>query len=108
MAKQFKNVNAVYTGGGIWLFYGQYGKDYFLAGDEGDVTLLDSDPSDLDESLYAEWQEKHLIAYLDGEERVTFCDKLAERLLRQVSGDHRGGITDEEIKHYKSFWRLPM
>ena len=106
----FKNVNAVYTGGGIWLFHGQLTSgEHFLTDDEGDVLILNESPADFDESLFVEWQDAHKVReLLDESERVTFCDRLADRLLRHNKTDDLGGITDREIKAYKNYWRKPM
>ena len=55
-----KSANAVYTGGGIWVFYGELEDgNFFLTDNDGYVALVDSDPSDFDESLYYDWQEEH-------------------------------------------------
>ena len=105
---KFKHVTAVYTGGNIWLFYGEVNGAYFLCDDDGCVQILTESPEDFDESLFWEWQKAHMIAELDGTDRTTFCDKLADRLLRNVSGDNHGGISDDEIRAYKNYWRLPL
>ena len=107
---RFKNVNAVYTGGGIWLMYGelQTKGEYFLVDDEGAVLILDASPENMDESLYTEWQNEHKVRDLYDADRVSFCDKLADRLLRHNKADNLGGITDMEIRAYKKYWRLPL
>lgn len=105
----FRNVNAVYTGGGIWLFYGELSTgEHFLTDDYGFTLILDESPADFDESLYEEWQHRHTIKELVDSQRVTFCDKLANRLLRHNKADNLGGIADYEIRRYKEYWRLPM
>lgn len=108
----FKNANAVYTGGNIWLFYGTISgqqKDlYFLTDDNGSVLILDESPEDFDESLYIEWQNAHKIIELENQARVLFCDKLARRLLSHNKADDLGGIMDDEIKAYQKYWRLPL
>lgn len=105
----FKSVVAAYTGGGIWLFYGEL-KDgnYFLVNNDGFVLILDESPANFDESLYEGWQQAHLVEELTEEKRVTFCDNLADRLLRRVDGDDFGGLSDSDIKEYKKYWRLPL
>lgn len=105
----FKYVNAVYTGGNIWLFYGQLNnQEYFLTDDNGCTLILDESPENFDESLEVEWQETHTKRELLDDERVTFCNALADRLLRHHSIDDFGGITDDEIKAYKNYWPMPM
>lgn len=104
----FKKVNAVYTGGGIWLFYGETNHGYFLTDDNGATRFLSADPSNLDDSLYNEWQEEHLIKDLENPERLAFCDALINRLLRNNPADDKGGITNEELTRYKEFFKAPL
>ena len=100
----FKSINAIYTGGNIWLFYGELNNEtYFLMDDYGYVLILDSDPSDLDESLYPEWQEKHKIKDLYNQERKDFCLKVLNLLMKNDSCCNRNGITDSEIEYYKIY-----
>ena len=57
-----KTSQAIYTGGGIWLFIGELENgNYFLTDDYGCTLIFDTDPIDLDESLTDEWQEAHTI-----------------------------------------------
>ena len=105
---RFKNVSAVYTGGNIWLFYGELSTgEHFLTDDFGFTLILDESPANFDESLYIEWQHEHTIKELMDSERVTFCDALAARILRHNKADDLGGITDEEIRTQKTYWRMP-
>lgn len=103
---RIKNVHAVYTGGGIWLFYGEMtdGK-FFLTDDDGNTLILNDSPEDFDESLYPDWQEKHLFKELRGETRVRFCLNMLKWLSKPGRDDYRGGISDQEIRHYESYMR---
>jgi len=92
--------SAVYTGGSVWVFYGQTDKkEYFIAESTNrDVSLFDADPSDLDDSLSCEWQEEHLIRSLDGKEIEEFFKGLGKYLRNYPTFDIvRGGISDLEI-----------
>ena len=101
-----KEVSAVYTGGGIWLFHGTVeGGRFFLTDDYGFTLILDSDPSDFDVSLYEDWQQEHLVEELTGKSRQKFCERLADALI-SADDDHRGGITDEEINFYRDYFKL--
>ena len=102
---EIKNVNAVYTGGNIWLFYGQLEDgNYFLTDDFGATLILDTNPSNLDESTYQEWQDEHLVRELEGEEREQFCSEMLNILKSYPYGsEEKGGITDSEIDAYKDF-----
>ncbi len=66
---------AIYTGGGIYIYYGQLDNgDYFLRDDESPryCMFLNSDPKDLNVSLYEEWQTKHKVGEYSGEEAIIF------------------------------------
>lgn len=98
-----KEAFAVYTGGNIWLFYGQL-KDgnYFLTDDNGCTQILNADPSDFDESLYEEWQQEHLVRELEHEERIKFCNELLDWIFAHPDND--GGITEQEIEAYRTWF----
>lgn len=102
---KIKNGVAVYTGGGIWLFYGDLENSFhFLTDDNGCTLILDESAEDFDESLYTEWQEAHKIKELEGESRILFVDELLDYLLK-LPYLERGCITDEEIEHYRIFMK---
>lgn len=95
--------NAIYTGGGIWLFYGKLSDgNYFLTDDNGWTQILNADPSNLDESTYSEWQEEHLIKELRNTERKLFCEQLLDWL--SANPYHCGGMTEEEIEVYRNWF----
>jgi hypothetical protein len=102
----FEKVTAVYTGGGIWLFYGKLKTgEYFLTDDYGYTMILDTSPENLDESLYNEWQEQHFVRVVGthAEERA-FLHSLIDRLGRKNPADDDGGITDDELDRYREDW----
>ena len=102
----FENVSAVYTGGGVWLFWGKLDKErYFLTDDYGCTLILDENPNNFDVSLYDDWQEAHTIQELEGKERERFCDALINRFLKDNPSDDRGGITDTELLNYKRYFK---
>ena len=70
---QLKNVEATYTGGGIWVFTGEL-KDgtFFMHDDNFDTRILSEYPDpwedDTDTDKWSvEWQEEHLVKDLDTE-----------------------------------------
>lgn len=63
-----RNITPIYTGGGIYILYGQLTNgNYFIASDEMyDVRFLNANPEDTDEygdavSDSVKWQEAHLV-----------------------------------------------
>lgn len=102
-----KTVEAIYTGGNIWLFFGRLEDgNWFMADDNGSVRIVDADPmNDLDESLMEDWQLEHLIMDLFGNERIEFCDSIIA-WLRANHDKHY--MTDSEITAYEHWFREEM
>jgi len=104
-APAIKEAFAVYTGGGIWLFYGKLSDgNWFLTDDYGATRILNADPSDLDESTYEEWQQEHLVRDLMGNDRLDFCDALCD-YIEKADQSHRGGMSDMEIDAYRKYFK---
>lgn len=103
-----ETATAIYTGGNIWIFYGSL-KDgsYFLTNDDGETSIFDTSPNNLNESLLEEWQEDHTIRKLtDESERNTFCIELMDFLKRSGRGIDCG-MSDDEIDGYKDYMINP-
>ena len=99
---KIKKATAVYTGGGIWLFYGKIKNgNYFLMDDNGYVVILNKNPKNLDESTYEEWQKLHMVEELVGEKRIKFANKVLDYLIDNPK--HRGGMVKEEIEIYREW-----
>ena len=100
-----KEAFAVYTGGNIWIFYGETTDgNYFLTDDYGATLILNADPSDFEVSLYEDWQQEHLVAELQENDRAKFCNDLCDTLLK-ADERHQGGILDEEIEGYREYFK---
>jgi len=98
-----KKVNAVYTGGNIWLFYGELTDgNYYLTDDDGYTMILDADPENFDESLYDDWQAKHKVTDLSESESKPFL----LNLLDVLKSDKDRYMSDEEIDGYREWWEL--
>lgn len=98
------NINAEYTGGGIWLFHGQTDRGWFLTDDMGSTLLLDCSAENFDESLETEWQEGHKVAELAGKDLWLFQDELLHNLRHDERNTNRNGMTDTEITRYEQNW----
>lgn len=96
-----ENVEAVYTGGNIWLFTGELADgNYFLTDDNGATLILDADPlEDFEEACCEEWQTAHRVEELEGEDR----DGFNVRMLDTLRTAPTGGITEDEIDAYKAY-----
>lgn len=103
----FKSVVSVYTGGGIWLFYGELKSgEFFLTDDNGCTLILDASPENFDESLYEDWQEEHFVRVVGTRaEELAFLHSLLDRLQRRQDKGPKGAyIDDYEIANYREDW----
>ena len=102
---KIKTLEAVYTGGGIWIFWGELEDGhYFLTAHEGWTVILTESPKDFDESLYEEWQEAHKVKDLENEELIVFQKELLGRIEKE---DYKGALMDDyEIANLKWIWDL--
>ena len=64
----------IYSGGGIYIFFGQLDDgNFFIAdNDNYDVTVIDADPWWPEEPLTANWQSDHLVNYLSEDVALLF------------------------------------
>ena len=104
----FNKVVPEYTGGNIWLFYGQLTSgEYFLVDDNGCIIVLDESPADFDVSLYDKWQEKHFVRWIEGQEQKAFLRSMLNRIASRI--DKEGGyISDAEIGRYRRYWEVEV
>lgn len=102
-----KTANAVYTGGNIWLFFGELDDGTcYLVDDNGSVRITDAPWDDFDRTLFDEWQDEHLVRDIEDEdERIEFCDELCDKL--HAIGK-LNGLTHEEIDAYRKWFREPL
>lgn len=82
MTSKIKTATACYTGGGIYIYYGQLENGlYFRACDDFDVIYIcDADTSN-EEAEYGEFYEKHTVKELIGEEFKGFWNQTIEHIL---------------------------
>ena len=94
---------AIYTGGNIWIFYGELADgNYFLCDDNGWARFLSEDPRiDFEESCYEDWQEERLVRDLEGRERELFCWEMIDWL--KAHPEDRGGMTELEMESYRTY-----
>ena len=105
-----KEAFSIYTGGGIWLFYGSLEEgNYFFTDNDGFTLILNEDPSkDIDAVCYSEWQEDHTIRELFGKECQEFCMDLLGKIEGYSLDDHthRNGFTNEDVRAYRKWMRI--
>lgn len=74
---EFKNANACYTGGGVYVYYGELENGlYFRACDGWDwIELCDADTS-TEDADYCEFYEKHTVETLTGKSYKMFFNNM--------------------------------
>lgn len=95
-----KEVKAIHTGGGIWLFVGSTEDAYFWLDDSGDVEFFDLDPLECwDDSDNLKWINRHFIKRLYGKEREAFTVRIMDMLEETYKST---GWTRNAIESYRS------
>ena len=77
MASTFRSITPIYTGGGIYVLYGELTDGTYFMADASfyDVRIMTEDPlEDWDESGYPEWQEARLVRDLEPNEALGFIE----------------------------------
>ena len=77
MKREIKNATAIYTGGNLYIYYGQLTDgNWFRAYDEWEcIEICDSDTS-VEEAYYNEFYEEHKFETLVNEEYETFWNEM--------------------------------
>lgn len=94
-------VNDVYTGGNVWVFYGDTSDgQYYLCDGNGYIQILDENPEkDFEETWYHDWQKKHTTMELGENAKTVFCINMFDLLYN----DPNCGMTKTEIDACKKY-----
>lgn len=94
MTHTIKTATACYTGGGIYIYYGQLENGlYFQADDECEaINICDADTGN-EEAQYLEWQELHTVEELTEDSYRAFWNAM---LLHVING----GLSHDEWQNY--------
>lgn len=69
---RIKRATAIYSGGGIYLYYAELKDGNWIMGDDDGLLIVNKSPftseRDYEDSCYCEWQEKHLVKYINNED----------------------------------------
>ena len=77
MAHEIKTAKAVYTGGNIYIYYGELTDgNYFRVGDGDDFIEICNSDTSVDEADYMEFYEEHRVETLTDREYVRFWNKM--------------------------------
>ena len=96
MKREIKNATAIYTGGGLYIFYGQLTDgNWFRAYDEWEcIEICDADTS-TEEADYNEFYEEHIIETLVNDEYKTFWNDM---LLWIIHNAPEGNYSVDELE----------
>ena len=85
MKREIKNATAIYTGGGIYIYYGQLTDgNYFRASDcEDFIEICNSDTS-VEAADYTDFYKKHRIETLTNEAYKIFWDEMLQWIIDNV------------------------
>lgn len=107
----FKSVEPCYTGGGIYIFFGELADGTHFMADSSffDVRILNEDASDNEDAWTAEWQDEHLKRDLTPTEAVAFF----KQMFKWVKANEPDGnynlcdmtTLEEELNTLKGDWR---
>ena len=82
MKHKIKTATACYTGGGIYIFYGQLENGlYFQAWDECETIYVCNTPTGTEEAQYAEFYERHTVEELTERNYKIFWNKMLHFVL---------------------------
>ena len=81
---KFKNIEPCYSGGGIYIFFGNIDNKRFFIADTNcnDVRIVNKNPIDTEESLEIEWQEKHFIEDLEPDASKKFMKEITDWIIK--------------------------
>jgi hypothetical protein len=98
-AVKITDLDGVYSGGGVWTFFGKADGTDFMTFDEGWTLLLDtSGLSDIENAFDPDWQDKHTVKELEGPERNAHLKALL-RKMKSICD-----MTSYEIQRRRERW----
>lgn len=100
MKREIKNATAIYTGGGIYIYYGQLlDGNYFRACDDLEcIEICDSDTS-VEDADYNEFYEEYSIETLTEEEYKVFWNEMLQWIIdNEPEGNYSvGELEDRKV-----------
>lgn len=99
MKRKIKNATAIYTGGNIYIYYGQLSDgNWFRACDEWEcIEICDSDTG-VEEADYNEFYEEHKFETLVNEEYETFWNEMLLWIIHNApEGNYQAGDLEKRM-----------
>ena len=83
--EKITKATAVYSGGGIYLYYAELENKHYLMGNDDWLIVVDSSPladeKTYEESNYIEWQEEHLVKVIPEEDYQKTLNNILDTIL---------------------------
>ena len=92
MNMEIKKATAIYSGGGIYLFYAELENKNWIMGNDDFLIVVNTNPLVTDESDYYDWQMEHLVEEISEND----YQKVLNRILETIFD----GKTMEEHNNY--------
>lgn len=79
---KIKKATAIYTGGGIYEYIAELENGNWIYGSDEGLIIVDKSPlEDYEECGYVEWQQEHLVLYIDDEDFQEWLNKIIRTIL---------------------------
>ena len=79
---KIKTASAVYTGGGIYIYYGQLENSlFFITNDDIESIYICNDDTSTEEAQYPEFYEQHTVEEISGEAFKVFWNQMLSHIL---------------------------
>ena len=83
--EKITKATAVYSGGGIYLYYAELKNKQWIMGNDDFLIMVDSNPlaneQIYEDSNYSEWQEEHLVKEIPEEEHQEVLNNIIDVIL---------------------------
>lgn len=101
---QIKRATAIYSGGGIYLFYAELENGNWIMGDGTDLTVVRKNPLENTESFeassYMEWQEEYLVEYIHEESCQQVLNDILDAIFSGNTIKEWDNFQPEELRKY--------
>lgn len=98
---KIKTATACYTGGNIYIYYGQLESGlYFRTFDDSDTIYICNSDTEAEEAEYSEFYDAHTVEELTGEDFRTFWNTMLSHILSKGAAHGRWlNYSSDELKN---------
>ena len=96
MKREIKNATAIYTGGGLYIFYGQLTDgNWFRAYDEWECIEICNSDTSVEDADYSEFYEEHTVETVTGEAYEIFWNEMLNWI---ISNKPEGNYDSDDLE----------